>query len=146
MRGVSYQGEAFDLDEILAANRSGDLAPGEQTWTVVNFFASWCVGCKEEHDDLVRFDTEGVTGADGRSCATELVGVTFQDTAEDAEAFFVERGGSWPVLVGETTDREAVAFGVTSVPETVLIAPNGTVARKWIGAVRYDQLAAAVTC
>ena len=75
--GVSYDGADFDLDAVLTANRA--LPPEEQTWVVVNFFASWCAPCEAEHPDLIRFDTEGVVRPDGTGCSTELVGVTVRD-------------------------------------------------------------------
>ncbi len=109
--GTSFDGEVFDIDDILAANRG--LEPESQTWVVVNFFASWCTGCRQEHGDLIRFETEGA------SCPTQLVGVTFQDSAQNVADYFDDLGGDWPVLVGDTgwpgqsvvDDRAAVFEG-----------------------------------
>ncbi len=112
---------------------------------VVNFFGSWCVGCIEEHDELVRFDTEGVLGSGGSECSTRLVGVTFSDTAEKVEAFFEARGGDWPVLVGETNSM-VVDFGVTAAPETAVVAPDGMVVAKFTGPLTYERLAEVIRC
>lgn len=141
--GTSYDGRTFDLDDILAANRT--VSGEEQTWTVVNFFASWCIPCELEHPDLIRFDTEGVTRPDGTACSIELVGVTFTDEPENVEAFFAERGGDWPVLVGDTNEM-VIDFGVTSAPETVIIAPSGLVVQKITGQTSYEQLAGQIPC
>ena len=51
VEGVSARGEVIDLGQVLQQNRS--KVPGEQTWVAVNFFASWCSGCVEEHADLL---------------------------------------------------------------------------------------------
>lgn len=135
--GVSYDGQTFDMDEVLAANRG--IAAADQTWTVVNFFASWCVPCRTEHPDLIRFDTEGV------SCPSRLVGVTFNDSATGVQEFFDDLGGGWPVLVGDTTSI-AIDFSVLAPPETVVVAPSGVITTKLIGAVTYDRLAQAIQC
>lgn len=145
VEGVSYTGERFDLDLVLAENRAAtDRA--DQTWIIVNFFASWCVGCVDEHPDLTRLDAEGVTTADGTKCATTLVGVTFNDAADDVEDFFDRLGGDWPVLVGDGTNQTVVDFSVLSVPETVVIAPSGLVVEKFVGAVEYDELVRSISC
>lgn len=134
VEGVSYTGETYTLETALQNNRS--LPPSEQTWTVVNFFASWCTGCIEEHPDLTAFSSR--TGP----CRTELVGVAINDRQSDVQGFFDRLGGSWPVIVGEGTTEAIIGYGVTAPPETVIIAPNGVVVEKWIGAVDYDDLEA----
>lgn len=141
--GVSYDGATFDLDEILLANRQ--LPPEEQTWVVVNFFASWCAPCEAEHPDLIRFDREGLLRPDGTACSTELVGITVRDDADDVADFFDRLGGDWPVLVGET-NSSVVNFGVTAPPETVIIAPNGLVVQKIVGQTSYEQLTEVIPC
>jgi cytochrome c biogenesis protein CcmG/thiol:disulfide interchange protein DsbE len=141
--GVSYDGATFDLDAVLTANR--ELPPEEQTWVVVNFFASWCAPCEAEHPDLIRFDTEGIVRPDGTACSTELVGITVRDDADDVTEFFDRLGGDWPVLVGET-NSSVVDFGVTAPPETVIIAPNGLVVQKVVGQTSYEQLTEVIPC
>jgi cytochrome c biogenesis protein CcmG/thiol:disulfide interchange protein DsbE len=112
-------GPTLDGDEYSLLDERGD-------WVVVNFFASWCVGCRVEHPELVEF-TERHQG-DG----VQLVAVMFGDTETNAREFFNELGGDWPALV-EDTGRIAIDYGVTAVPETVLISPSGRVVQKWIG-------------
>lgn len=133
LEGASYTGQAYSLEEVLTVNRSG-ISAADQTWTVVNFFASWCTGCIVEHPDLVDFD--------GRSgpCTTELVGVAINDRPSDVAKFFGDRGGDWPVLVGDGSTTAIVGYGVTAPPETVVIGPSGVVAQKWIGSVTTEQL------
>ena len=135
--GVSYDGSTFDLEEVLAANRL--LPPDEQVWVVVNFFASWCIPCQTEHPELIRFDTEGM------ACPTRLVGVSIRDSPERVAEFFEQRGGDWPVLVGDTNSI-IIDFSVTAPPETVIVTPSGIVGAKFIGAVTYEQLVDAIPC
>ncbi len=108
-----------------------DLTEHRGEWVVINFFGSWCPPCRVEHPELVAFD-------EGDSSAL-LVGIAFDDTSEDAAAFFDELGGDWPVLV-EDTGQWAIGFGVTGAPETYLIDPDGMIRRKWIAPVTAAQL------
>ena len=95
-------------------------------WVVVNFFASWCVGCRIEHPELVEFTERH------QDDGVQLVAVMFGDTEESASKFFNELGGDWPALVGDTGSI-AIDYGVTAVPETLLISPSGRVVQKWVG-------------
>lgn len=100
---------------------------------VVNFWASWCFECRQEHPALLaawdRYRERGVV----------FVGIDFEDTEADALAYAEAMGGDWP-LVTDPGSRTAIAFGVFGVPETFVIAPDGTVAAKRVGAVTYDWL------
>lgn len=116
-----------------------DVVPGDGQWTVVNFFATWCVPCVEEHDDLVAFSNAHALAGDAG-----VVSVVFSDDAEAVEAFFDERGGDWPVVRDED-GRIATDWGVTGVPESYLVAPDGSVRAKIVGGVdvaRLEQLLA----
>ena len=111
-----------------------EVAAGEGRWTLVNFFATWCIPCVEEHDDLVAFSNTHAVAGDA-----EVVSVVFSDDPDDVEAFFDEHGGDWPVF--EDDDGAiATAWGVSGVPESYLVAPDGTVVAKLIGGVRYGRL------
>ena len=111
-----------------------DLADHEGRFVLVNFFATWCDPCRREHDDLLRFANAHEVAGDA-----DLVSVVFSDEFEEVEAFFDEHGGDWPVF-DDDDGAIATAWGVSGVPESYLVAPDGTVVAKLIGGVRYDQL------
>lgn len=106
--GTTLSGQHFDLGR-------------ESGWVLVNFFASWCVPCREEHPELRAFQAEHAGKGD-----VSLVSVVFGDEAADVRRFFKENGGDWPVVL-DTDGRAALEYSVAKVPETYLIAPDGTV-------------------
>lgn len=110
------------------------LADQRGRWVVLNFFASWCVPCIEEHPQLLAFDAAHRAKGDA-----VLISVTFDDKAEDARRFFDERGGDWPVI-DDPENSIGVAFGVAQVPETFVIAPNGIVVQRFAGKVDRSAL------
>lgn len=120
-------GPTIDGDEV-----SIDDARGR--WVVVNFFASWCTPCIEENSELAAFDADHRAAGDA-----VLIGVTFDDTAEKARQFFDRYGGDWPVI-DDPENRIGVAYGVAQVPETFVIAPNGTVVHRFAGGVTRAEL------
>jgi cytochrome c biogenesis protein CcmG/thiol:disulfide interchange protein DsbE len=103
-------------------------------YVVLNFFASWCVPCAREHDDLVRFEDAHRSAGDAT-----VLSVTYDDELEDAKRFFEERGGDWPV-VADDRGKVSLDFGVRGPPESFLISPDGIVLTRIIGEVQYEGL------
>lgn len=104
---------------------------------VVNFWASWCPPCREEAPVLER----GWRLYRDRDVV--FVGLDIWDTERDARAFLRRFGVTYP---NGPDPRGAVAidYGVTGIPETFFVRPDGTVARHWIGPLTDAQLAAFV--
>ena len=122
IEGEDLDGEWFDIDDHRGQ------------WVVVNFFSTTCVPCIVEHPELVEFaERHAVTGD------VVVVSVAFDDSAANVRDFFLEYGGNWSVITGETGSI-AIDYGVTAVPESYLVAPSGIVAAKLIGGVTADGL------
>jgi cytochrome c biogenesis protein CcmG/thiol:disulfide interchange protein DsbE len=122
-----FDGGTFRLSEALATGRP----------VMVNFWASWCVPCREEAPILEavwRRNRDWVT----------FVGVDVQDVDSDARAFIKEFGITYPNGSGNAGPI-SVAYGMRGVPETYFIAPDGRIVRKWNGpltAAGLDQFLA----
>ena len=126
IEGEDLDGQWFSIDDHVGK------------WVVVNFFSTTCVPCIVEHPELVAFaQRRAVTGD------AIVVSVAFDDSAANVREFFLENGGNWPVITGDT-GSVAVDFGVTAVPESYLVAPTGIVVDKLIGGVTADQIDARI--
>ena len=65
--------------------------------------------------------------------------MVFDDSVDNVRRFFEVHGGDWPVLV-EGASEAAIAYGVTGVPESYLVAPSGVVVWKQLGGVTADGI------
>ena len=129
-RAPSFVLEGVDGGELSSAELRGRIL-------VVNFFASWCAACREEHPALRSTASQFAAGD------VRLIGIAFQDTAADAAAFGRDLGGDWPLLL-DPDGRVAIGFGVAGVPETFVVGADGTIRRRFIGPVSEDGLVAAI--
>lgn len=100
---------------------------------VVNFWASWCVPCREEAPILEK------TWRAYRDRGVAFVGVDIQDSEADARAYLREFGITYP-NGPDTKGRITVDYGVSGIPVTFFVDKRGVVARRWVGALREQQL------
>jgi cytochrome c biogenesis protein CcmG/thiol:disulfide interchange protein DsbE len=95
---------------------------------MLNFWASWCLACIDEHPLMVaaaeRWQPEGL----------RVVGVVYQDVRQNARDWMREKGGDWSNVLDEGS-RTAISYGLFGVPETYLIDRRGVIAYKQIGPV-----------
>lgn len=120
-------GETIDEGEYALAAHRGE-------YVVVNFFATWCVPCIREHPELIEFDERHRAEGDA-----SVVSVVFDSRPAQVQEFFDEHGGDWPVVI-DPDGRTALQYGVSGVPESYLVAPDGTVLLKIEGGVTADHL------
>ena len=117
----------------LAGDGEGSLADYRGDWVLVNFWASWCVPCREESPDLEAFHRRH------RDDGFTVLGIDYRDVTSDGVAFVNEFGLTYPML----RDRDGELYddyGATGVPESYLVDPDGNVALMRRGPVDEDYL------
>ena len=88
---------------------------------VLNFWSTWCQPCKLEHPV---FQATALASPD-----TKFIGVIYSDDANKVRIYLSKVGSVYPNLVDEN-NRTAIDYGVTGVPETFFINPEGIIVKK----------------
>ena len=92
--------------------------------TLVNVFASWCIPCRDEHPVLKEL------AKDGR---LNIVAINYKDTSENALRFLGELGNPYNAIGIDPNGSAAIDWGVYGIPESYLVAPDGTILYKQVG-------------
>ncbi len=104
---------------------------------VVNFWATWCVPCAQEHATLVR-------GGEQYGKDVSFVGIVYQDDEDKVRAWLGKHGNP-PYAQGiDVNARTAIAYGVYGVPETYFIDRQGMIRWKQVGPLNPAALAARI--
>jgi len=117
-----------DSGEISLSDYAGDIL-------VVNYWASWCLACREEHPALLQAAT------DYKDLGVTFIAVNYQDTYNNAIGFLDEMGWSdETVYVVDKGSNTAFEWGVLGIPETFFVNREGIIVGKISGATSYGLL------
>lgn len=128
---VGRAAPAFDLATLEGGRLS--LAELRGSPVVVNFWASWCIPCREEAPLLTaasrEYEAQGL----------RVIGIVYQDSAEGARDFMDRYGQTYPGLL-DPDGRTAIDYGVFGIPETFFIDRDGIVRSRQVGPVTEEGL------
>jgi cytochrome c biogenesis protein CcmG/thiol:disulfide interchange protein DsbE len=130
---VGKPAPAFALREVGTGNTI-DIAQYRGKPLIINFWATWCGPCWEEHPILV---------ANARMLQpnVQFLGVVFQDKEDKILGFLQQRGTAYPTVVDDR-GKTAIAYGVGGVPETYFVDANGVIRAKFAGPMSGDVIQA----
>lgn len=117
--------ERFDLPALNDEAIKGKL-------TLLNVWASWCVPCRQEHPFLVDL---------AKDERLNIVGLNYKDKPFNAAQFLTGLGNPYTAVGVDSTGEATIDWGVYGVPETFVIAPDGTIIYKHIGPITDAALA-----
>ncbi|MDH4046525.1 MAG: DsbE family thiol:disulfide interchange protein [Gammaproteobacteria bacterium] len=115
---------AFDLPTLENASKRVSNADLSGQVVLVNVWATWCVGCRQEHEFLLQL---------ARDKVIPIYGLNWRDRREDALQWLRQLGNPYVVSGYDGDGKAGIDWGVYGAPETFLIAKDGTVLYKYLG-------------
>ncbi|MBV9374383.1 MAG: DsbE family thiol:disulfide interchange protein [Alphaproteobacteria bacterium] len=100
--------------------------------TLVNFFASWCAPCREEHQEVMAL---------GRLADITLDGIAYKDKPEESRRFLDRLGNPYGRIGVDRNGTTAIDFGVYGVPETYVVDAAGHIRYRHVGPLTAEDVA-----
>jgi len=115
---------AFDLPTLDGQPPRMTQADLKGAPVLVNFFASWCAGCQDEHPYLMQLTQNG---------QVKLLGIDYKDAESDLRTWIGRRGNPYGQILTDLEGRAGIDWGVYGVPETFVLDAKGTIVYKQVG-------------
>ena len=98
----------------------------EESYYIVNIWASWCVPCRKEHSLLMELS---------KNQSIILIGLNYRDNLNNAKKFINELGNPYKKILIDNDGLLGVEFGAYGVPETFLINKSKKIIKKFVGPI-----------
>jgi cytochrome c biogenesis protein CcmG, thiol:disulfide interchange protein DsbE len=112
---------AFELPTLDGARLASASLGGAPV--LVNFWASWCTPCLQEHALLMELARSGV----------KIVGLNYKDDPQAARQWLARHGNPFAAIAQDRDGRVGLDWGVYGVPETFAVDAAGVIRHKHIG-------------
>ncbi|NOR36331.1 MAG: DsbE family thiol:disulfide interchange protein [Woeseiaceae bacterium] len=114
----------FELPSLTDPSKTVSNANFGDGMALVNVWATWCVGCRQEHDFLLQLAESG---------SIQMFGLNWRDNQVEAQRWLQELGDPYVDTAYDEDGRAGINWGVYGAPETFLVGPDGTVLYKHLG-------------
>ena len=88
----------------------------KNTYTLINFFASWCAPCKTEHKYLLKLSN--------KNKQIKIIGINFKDKKNNAINFLKDLGNPYDFVGRDSDGKISILFGIYGIPESILVDSN----------------------
>jgi cytochrome c biogenesis protein CcmG, thiol:disulfide interchange protein DsbE len=100
-------------------------------YTLINFWASWCAPCRDEHPNLIELSKDK---------NLKLIGINFKDKKKQAESFLNNFGNPFDFLASDEEGKQSVTLGIYGIPESILVDKNLIILKKFIGPLSREDI------
>ena len=94
--------------------------------TLVNFFATWCKPCRDEHIYIKRFANEK---------NIKVIGINYKDNTKKTIEWLRDLGNPYSDVPVDKNGRIAIDWGVYGIPETFVVDSEGIIKYRHVGPV-----------
>ena len=116
----------FETESLLKKERFISSKEFGNEIILVNFFATWCLPCRDEHIYIKRFsDEKGI----------RVIGINYKDNPKKAIQWLKDMGNPYSNVPIDKYGKIAIDWGVYGIPETFIISSKGIIKYRHVGPV-----------
>jgi cytochrome c biogenesis protein CcmG/thiol:disulfide interchange protein DsbE len=123
---VGQKIKKISLDYFSENKKFTEVDLKKNNYTLINFWASWCGPCRDEHIFLLKLSKEK---------NLKLLGVNFKDKKNNALKFLNDLGNPYDNLTKDELGKQSVNFGIYGIPESILIDKELVILKKFTGPI-----------
>jgi cytochrome c biogenesis protein CcmG/thiol:disulfide interchange protein DsbE len=102
----------------------------KNNYTLINFWASWCGPCRDEHPILIKLSKEK---------NLNLFGINFKDKKRQADKFLNDLGNPYDFIAKDEQGKNSVNFGIYGIPESILVNNDLIILKKFVGPLSAED-------
>ena len=116
----------FETESLLKKERFISSKEFGNEIMLVNFFATWCLPCRDEHVYIKRFsDEKGI----------RVIGINYKDNSKKAIQWLKDMGNPYSNVPIDKNGRIAIDWGVYGIPETFIVNSKGIIKYRHVGPI-----------
>ena len=116
----------FEAETLLKRNKFASSKEFGDEIILVNFFATWCKPCRDEHVYIKPFTNER---------EIKVIGINYKDNTEKTIKWLKDLGNPYKDILIDKNGKIAIDWGVYGIPETFIINSNGIIKYRHIGPI-----------
>ena len=116
----------FETESLLKKKRFVASKEFGNEIILVNFFATWCKPCLDEHNYIKRFSNEK---------GIKVIGINYKDNPKKTIRWLKNLGNPYSDIPVDKNGRIAIDWGVYGIPETFIVSSKGIIKYRHVGPV-----------
>ena len=116
----------FETESLLKKERFISSKEFGNEIILVNFFATWCLPCRDEHAYIKRFSNEK---------GIRVIGINYKDNSKKTIQWLKDLGNPYSNIPIDKNGRIAIDWGVYGIPETFVVSSKGIIKYRHIGPI-----------
>lgn len=119
-------------EDLFNNKKTIDISAPNKKFMLINFFASWCVSCLDEHKHFMRFFDA--------SDKFEIIGIAWRDKRNDTINWLMQNGNPYSKVINDDLGKVGVNLGIKGLPETFLVSPDKKILMHYRGNINEEFL------